>query len=501
MECEIPKWLAWSIGFGDSLAKAAHHKYVRRVPTGKASPKYRYYYKVTGGHGLGHHSEFVVGAGFKGKSRGKSGHFHITHDHGDGHVTIKHDESGEESKIHKDALSAMLKSEHAEALGAEAKRKESEIADVKAHGSDKQRQRAGLPTRAEEKAAADKAEAERKAKEAAPLKVESLTFKNLSAPYNPGDIITDGRGGHFVVLATQHEKVGSRRSQDYEDMGHFDVRSMTDVQVRRATEEEKARFLAWSARRDRIADVKKRGLEFASGVQWDVPDASHSTNGHYEDWKPPEGSETIHPPGTSAYSPRPRVHFDRKAGQIYLENMGGYDDYRRSLRQAPLTPENETALRDVAAALEGKDVPIEPRPKVDLTDAEREAVKRKPAPAKPPSPTSTPSAKTPAVTVAAPSSAGSDIADKMRGASKVHLHGNTFNAKEDIKRAGGRWNPDKKVWELPVKDTMRGRSELSSLLHSLKKQGVHHTFYKASMADRAAAVAWLRHALGLRPES
>lgn len=145
---EIPEWMAKAYGCDDDVSKAAGHKYTRKVPTGKVSktgrPIYRYFYGVSGGAGLGHHSEFKVGSAFRAKDSDKSGHFHITADHGDGHVTIKHDESGSEHKIHKDALAAMLKNQHAEALGAHAAKVAQDKADVAAHGSKAQKERLGV---------------------------------------------------------------------------------------------------------------------------------------------------------------------------------------------------------------------------------------------------------------------------------------------------------------------------------------------------------------------
>lgn len=106
---EIPEWMA------PSLAKAAQHKYIRRVPK-PGGKGYRYYYTVTGGHGLGHHGEFQTGAAFRMADKGKEGHFHVSGVHDDDHVTVKHDETGTEHRLHKDALSAMLRNEHAAAI-------------------------------------------------------------------------------------------------------------------------------------------------------------------------------------------------------------------------------------------------------------------------------------------------------------------------------------------------------------------------------------------------
>lgn len=111
------------------LMKGMSHKYLRRVPTGKftktGKPRYRYYYNITKGRGM---HEYVQGAAFKMKDKGKQGHFHITEEHDDGHVTIKHDESGREQRIHRDELHARLDKEHAKLaeseIAADAEKKE-----------------------------------------------------------------------------------------------------------------------------------------------------------------------------------------------------------------------------------------------------------------------------------------------------------------------------------------------------------------------------------------
>ena len=155
----IPTFMAMLIV---GLSKGAHHKYIRRVPTGKFTttgrPKYRYFYRTVGGKGLGHHDEMHVGAAFAMKDAGKAGHFEVTHDHGDGHVTIKHDETGTEHKIHKDALASMLHNEHAEvrskdAENARAKAEKAKARAVKELGEAKQSGSAKQIARAKDEAA------------------------------------------------------------------------------------------------------------------------------------------------------------------------------------------------------------------------------------------------------------------------------------------------------------------------------------------------------------
>ena len=57
-ETEVPEWLAHALAMAATLMKAAGHRYIRRVP--KAGGGYRYFYKVSGGGGLGHEDEMKV---------------------------------------------------------------------------------------------------------------------------------------------------------------------------------------------------------------------------------------------------------------------------------------------------------------------------------------------------------------------------------------------------------------------------------------------------------
>lgn len=116
-EAELPPWLGQVLALSAGMTKAAGHRYIRRVP--KAGGGYRYFYKVSGGAGgVGHESEFQVGAAFKAAHGGQEGHFHIVGKDADGTLRVKHDESGHEAKLSPATLSSMLRSQHAEALGA-----------------------------------------------------------------------------------------------------------------------------------------------------------------------------------------------------------------------------------------------------------------------------------------------------------------------------------------------------------------------------------------------
>jgi len=93
----------------DELAKGAGHKYVKRVPTGKIKPKYRYYYKIPGKAGLVSSTDLAAGAKFKIEHGGQKGHFEIhEHDEASGQLKIKHDESGRQINMHKRDLHRLL---------------------------------------------------------------------------------------------------------------------------------------------------------------------------------------------------------------------------------------------------------------------------------------------------------------------------------------------------------------------------------------------------------
>lgn len=98
--------------WGNSLEKSAQHKYIKRIPTGKQRPKYRYVYKVQG-KGLVTDEHLVEGAKFKAKHVGAIGHFEVlAHDKAKGLVKVKHDESGKVAYIKKQDLTRMLASYH-----------------------------------------------------------------------------------------------------------------------------------------------------------------------------------------------------------------------------------------------------------------------------------------------------------------------------------------------------------------------------------------------------
>jgi len=98
----------------DALEKGAGHKYIRRIPTGNAKRKYRYIYSAA--HAVAEGADPTVGEKVRVKDSGKEGHYEVTALHDDGHVTIKHDESGATMRVHAGQLRDMLASEHAPAI-------------------------------------------------------------------------------------------------------------------------------------------------------------------------------------------------------------------------------------------------------------------------------------------------------------------------------------------------------------------------------------------------
>jgi predicted ABC-type ATPase len=95
------------------LLKGAGHKYVKRTPTGKPKPKYRYYYKVPGRKGLVASDDIKKGAKLKMEHDGKEGHFEIKGRHKKtGKVKLEHDESGKTIHVHENDLQRMVQAHH-----------------------------------------------------------------------------------------------------------------------------------------------------------------------------------------------------------------------------------------------------------------------------------------------------------------------------------------------------------------------------------------------------
>lgn len=128
-----PGWPA-----NDQMVKGATHKYIKRVPTGKPKPKYRYYYRVPGKKGLVSSEDLAEGSKFKAEHQGSKGHFEVRQYHKDkGIVSVRHDESGrtihmKEKDLHRMMQKQVAKKTRAELAGEVKSKKEKEKDKAKA---------------------------------------------------------------------------------------------------------------------------------------------------------------------------------------------------------------------------------------------------------------------------------------------------------------------------------------------------------------------------------
>lgn len=120
----------------DDLVKGAGHKYVRRVPTGKPKPKYRYVYTVDSEH---HDEDVVVGEKLRIKHGDKEGHYEVTKVSGN-KVTVRHDETGHERVVDKSHLHDIFAFEHAAAVVKKYKELKKTAQLAMQYGSRKQKQ-------------------------------------------------------------------------------------------------------------------------------------------------------------------------------------------------------------------------------------------------------------------------------------------------------------------------------------------------------------------------
>ena len=140
VEVELPEALGKALWDRQEalLEKGAGHKYIRRVPTGKAKPKYRYFYSVSGGKGVGHHSEFKVGASFRLDQDGQEGHFHVLEVRPDMSLRVRHDETGHETTVSPGGLDTMLRHQHGQAMKQHGARLARDVRAAIKHGTEKQ---------------------------------------------------------------------------------------------------------------------------------------------------------------------------------------------------------------------------------------------------------------------------------------------------------------------------------------------------------------------------
>ena len=58
----------------------------------------------------------------------------------------------------------------------------------------------------------------------------------------------------------------------------------------------------------------------------------------------------------------------------------------------------------------------------------------------------------------------------------VTLTGNTFAAKDEIKKLGGKWDQAKKAWVVDANRTMKEKAVLDAALFQFRKQGIVITY-------------------------
>jgi hypothetical protein len=130
-------WIELPEAYADELWKGAGHKYIKRVPytDSKGKRRYRYFYKVQHGRGIGNKEHMVVGAAFQ----MEGGHYHITAEHDDGTVTVVHDETGKKKRVSRGTLKEALRAHHDEAIDKYQAKVKQEYRDAMEHGTDAQK--------------------------------------------------------------------------------------------------------------------------------------------------------------------------------------------------------------------------------------------------------------------------------------------------------------------------------------------------------------------------
>ncbi len=124
----------------DLLAKAAGHKYLRRIPTGDPKRRWRYVYSEASGQAAG--GEPQKGEKLRLTSEGQAGHYEVEHAYDNGWVTLRHDESGAFLTMHRDMLQDLYRQEHAAKIEAAHKRLKKTVSAARQYGSEMQQKRA-----------------------------------------------------------------------------------------------------------------------------------------------------------------------------------------------------------------------------------------------------------------------------------------------------------------------------------------------------------------------
>jgi tRNA A-37 threonylcarbamoyl transferase component Bud32 len=127
-----------------TMIKGRHHRYIKREPTGKPKPKWRYWYKIPSKTALVHDEKLHVGSKFvfttDHEGTEVKGHYEVlSGPDADGKYKIKHDETGGTLQMTAKDIRRMIHKQHRSDIVAQAKRLfESYEASLK-YGTDKQK--------------------------------------------------------------------------------------------------------------------------------------------------------------------------------------------------------------------------------------------------------------------------------------------------------------------------------------------------------------------------
>lgn len=183
----------------DVLEKGALHKYLRRVPTGNPKHPYRYFYNAA--HAIQAGVAPQVGEKVKVADRGQAGHYEVTAVHPeDNHVTLRHDETGHEMRVHAGKLRETFESEHAPAIQATRQEAKRVYEQAQKTGTDKQKARAKLAAEKIGVSVAEKVSPYEAARDAAEQASTAAHTAETSGAENAVDLHSAADRAHRVAM-------------------------------------------------------------------------------------------------------------------------------------------------------------------------------------------------------------------------------------------------------------------------------------------------------------
>lgn len=427
-----------------ALAKGANHKYLKRVP--KAGGGYRYYYRVGHGGGIDSHEHMVEGASF----RHNGGHWQIKKTDGDT-LHIEHDESGESKKVTRGELAGLLQGEHGKALEAHREGIRAQLTEARKNKASP-KQIARLEERAKRAGAVDRPAREKPG--TPPPETLSWNTSTKASPIEVGDIYKT-KAGHYLVVESV-EKPHYTSASDNEDFyGKYGGATWSHpAKMRPATDEEVEYYdqkQAESAKAENDHKSALSAIDTAVESAWggmtdfegqipraeslgDVPKqyfTGYGDGGHKEKWGRTGPVSVRATPDT-----------------VYMVRMGGL------ARSAPRDSEagvNALKVVDAIRAAESAHSAKVKTPPVGKLIPSPFAPKPPPPAPKPPK-AEAPKAEAP-LKKEPPAESG-DVRSKAKkmGLSLSNLGdsyaitGNTYEHKDRIRSAGGRWDGRNKEW-------------------------------------------------------